>query len=244
MNAIRRLWRNPWARLFVVAWALLLLAGFILADEGREPIHDWHLSRGPLVNWWYFILPPAVALAIRLVMGGFLTKYLGEPNPQPAADEPKPQPPVAAAATGVSDAGGAQTSRRPRRLLRWTLAGVVLMVWSAFVLGIGTDTYEKQMNATRCKPGSLSYAYGTTGYNFGWYDGFMRGYALGAARVQSEAKAGRTGPLNDYAEVIDRETSPEWCSALVAHEAGLLVVRGGTTGQDAAFAKPASEPGR
>jgi hypothetical protein len=63
----------PWARLFVVAWALLLLFGFILADRKQTPIYESY-SGDLHINWWYFVLPPAVALAVRLVASGFSSR--------------------------------------------------------------------------------------------------------------------------------------------------------------------------
>jgi hypothetical protein len=68
---VGRLWDHPWARLFVIAWALLLLVGFFLPEQTWRPIHDWHYYRGPLVNWWYFVLPPAFAIAVRAAARGF-----------------------------------------------------------------------------------------------------------------------------------------------------------------------------
>jgi hypothetical protein len=228
MKTIKNLWRNPWGRLFVVAWALLLVFGFVFPDESGKPIHSSY--GGQLVNWWYFVVPPALALAVRLVVSGFSSKYV--------VQEPQSKPPVAAGARDTSDARGVLITHPPRRVLKWTVAAVLLIVWSAFVFGLGIDMQEKQMVAARFRPGSLSYKFGSTGYSFGWDDGFKRGYAVGAARAQAGAKAGGKVSLNDYAAIVDHENPPEWGGALAAHEAGLLVVRGSTASQEAAFAKP------
>jgi hypothetical protein len=228
MKTIKNLWRNPWGRLFVVTWALLLVFGFIFPEGRGKPIHSY--GSDLLVNWWYFVVPPVVALAVRLVVSGFSSRYV--------VHEPQSKPPVAADARRISDAREVLITHRPRRVLKWTVAAVCLIVWSAFVFGLGIEMHERQMIATRFILGSLSYRYGSTGYGFGWDDGFKRGYAVGAARAQAGAKAGGKASLNDYAALVDHENPPEWGRALAAHEAGLLVVRGSTASQDAAFAKP------
>lgn len=264
MKTIKDLWRDPWGRLFVVAWALLLLVGSFLPDETWRPVHDWRYIHGPFVNWWYFVVPPAVALAIRVVVRGFSsTVVAGQPPLQPGAlpEPPAPAMParsprgvntsksatkVSAMATGslqnsenderacdssraagddVQPAAtrfaeaGSQEDRRRTKLALWVAAAVFSTVL-AFLGGmkIGEEDFQKQMTIRRYEPDSLSYRFGSTGYRFGWRDGFERGYEVAVQVAKQWAKEGKKNGPPDEVDFLDRESSPDYAVAMMAHE--------------------------
>jgi hypothetical protein len=117
------------------------------------------------------------------------------------------------------------------------VASVAIVLLAALVFGLGIEAQERRMYSRALTLGSASYKLGSTGYTFGWKDGFDRGYELGVARAQAEAKAGRTGRLNEYDAVVDYDRPPEYGTAMAAHLANLRVVRGQTDVHDAAFEK-------
>lgn len=73
--------------------------------------------------------------------------------------------------------------------------------------------------AARYTPGSLSYSYGSTGYRFGWADGFTRGYEVGVIATQRRFTEGKTEPHSDTEVFFEREQPPDYAMAMSAHEA-------------------------
>jgi len=217
MKAIKKMWRDPWARLFLVAWALLLLGGFFFSESTFPPIRWNSYHAKLLVNWWYFVLPPAIAVGIRLVARGFVRVRSAED--QSSESRLPPDHEEKRAAEAVRE----RTRRVASPKARWVLAVAGVPVWTALAFGAGMKfyerDYEKRMVAGRYTPGYLSYEYGSFGYRFGWEDGFNRGYEAAVMAAKGWAKEGKTGPSDKWEVFADHENAPDYATTMSAHEA-------------------------
>lgn len=91
---IKEAWENPWMRSFLVAWGLLLLGGLLFPHyASSRPIYGWRY--GPRVNWWYFVLPPALALGAVIVRKSFARgRPASAPSPTMSREPQVTQPAV------------------------------------------------------------------------------------------------------------------------------------------------------
>ena len=200
---------DPWTRVILAGWGILLLGGFLLPESKYSaPVY---VTYGRIeVNWWYFLLPLALGFGARFVKTGFARRAGAEPPaPQITALKP-PERPVQASPSSFRP-----SPRRFRRATKWAIA-VGGLLWTALAFAAGAKSYQASLEAGTRTPGNRMYEIGAHGYLWGWEDGFDRGHELGKLEAKKRVERGGERPRGEESE-WDREYAPDYGAAMKAH---------------------------